>query len=52
MTQRTVPKNATLFLNNVNYEFDPDQEYEQYDYMMDNLDLEEDVVVEAVDGPN
>lgn len=50
---RLVLKNATLFDEyNINHDFDPDQGNEQYDYMLHNLDLVEDVVVEAVDGPN
>lgn len=50
---RTVLGNATLFDEyNINHVYNPDQGHEQYDYMLHNLDLVEDVVVEAVDGPN
>jgi hypothetical protein len=48
-----VPKNATLFFeHNINHVVDPGQGVDQYEYMMDNLELEEDVVLEAIEGPN
>lgn len=53
MAHRTVPKNATLFFeHNINHIVDHDQGLDQYEYMMDNLGMEEDVVMEAIEGPN
>jgi hypothetical protein len=53
LAYKTVPKNATLFnQHNLNHVPDPDQGDEQYDYMLANLDLVEDPVVEAVSGWN
>ncbi|KAL2357427.1 hypothetical protein BJ546DRAFT_1058010 [Cryomyces antarcticus] len=52
MAYRTVRRNETLYdEHNRNHEYSEDQGYEQYDYMMDNLELAEDVVVAIVDGP-
>lgn len=53
VAHRTVPKNATLFFeHNINHIVDHDQGLDQYEYMMDNLGMEEDVVMEAIEGPN
>lgn len=53
VAHRTVPKNATLFFeHNANHIVDHDQGLDQYEYMMDNLGMEEDVVMEAIEGPN
>jgi len=46
---KTVPRNATLFeQHNMDHVPDPEMGDEQYDYMMDNLDLLETSVVREV----
>lgn len=43
------PRNATLFeLQARSHEFDPDDEDDEYDYMLENLEVRDDVIVERI----